>query len=108
MHAKIEIAPSAYDLHLMEQGKAIEKLANEFLRGCLATSAYELMPQKTFTDGDFQARVDVLALDTGNQVYDIYEIKSSTSVRKDYIYDVAFQRVVCEATIPVRSAYLVL
>ncbi|MEJ2569196.1 MAG: DUF2779 domain-containing protein [Anaerolineales bacterium] len=107
-HAKIEIAPSAYDLHLMEQGKAIEKLANEFLRGCLTTSTYELMPQKTFTDGDFQARVDVLALDTGNQVYDIYEIKSSTSIRKDYIYDVAFQRVVCEATIPVRSAYLVL
>jgi hypothetical protein len=106
-HGKIEIVPSPYALHIMEQGKEIEKLANKFLQGDLGTTGHELMPQKTFTDGDYQARVDVLALDTSNQVYDIYEIKSSTSVSKDYIYDVAFQHVVCEASIPVRNVYLV-
>jgi len=105
---KIETIPSPYDLHIMEQGKEIEKLANEFLKGHLGKSGHELIPQKTFTDGDYQARVDVLVLDTSNQDYDIYEIKSSTSVRKDHLYDVAFQHVVCEASIPIRSVYLVL
>ncbi len=107
-HGRIETVPSAYDVHLMEQGKEIEKLADEFLQGRLGTSGYELISQKTFTDGDYQARVDVLAVDTDDQVYDIYEIKSATSISKDFIYDVAFQRMVCEATIPVRSVYLVL
>lgn len=104
----IETAPSLFNLHKMEQGKEIEDLANEFLREYLATSDHELIPQKTFTDGDYQARVDVLTLDTNEQVYDIYEIKSSTAVSKDYIYDVAFQHVVCAASIPIRSVYLVL
>jgi len=105
---KIETVPSPYDLHLMEQGKEIEKLANVFLQGHFATSDHELISQKTFTDGDYQARVDVLALDTSKQVYDIYEIKSSTSVHKDYIYDVAFQHIACKVSIPVRNVYLVL
>lgn len=37
--------------------------------------------------------------------YDLYEVKAGTSPN-DYLYDIAFQRLVCEATIKVNRAFI--
>ena len=93
----------------MEQGKDIEELAKAFLQEFLSTryTNPEIAWQRTFTDGHFQARVDALLFDPERQAYDIYEIKSSTSVKKEHKYDVTFQRLICEANIPVQNVYIV-
>ncbi len=41
-------------------------------------------------------------------VYDLYEVKSSTSVKKEHEYDLAFQALVCAANLPLRDTYVVL
>jgi hypothetical protein len=48
-----------------------------------------------------------MVFDPQAQTYDLYEIKSATSVKKINLYDVTFQRLVCEASIPVRNVYIV-
>lgn len=103
------LVPSVYNRHLMEQGKDIEKIAKEFMQNYLAKkyNSFTIETEQTFTDGHFQTRVDALVHDTEDNVYDIYEIKSSTSVKKEHIYDVTFQRLVCEASIAVRNVFLV-
>lgn len=57
---------------------------------------------KTIFQGRFEANditciVDVLDRVEGN-TFDLYEIKSSTSVKKDHEYDLAFQVIVLEST----------
>ncbi len=101
--------PSLFDLHLMEQGKEIEKLAKQFLQEHFSSQGtqFEIEEEKTFTDGRYQTRVDVLVFDSADQVYDIYEIKSSTSFKKVHKYDLAFQWLVCESEIPIRNLYAV-
>jgi hypothetical protein len=103
------MAPTPFDLHLLEQGKEIEELGQVFLKEYLTSQGVEsrLTRQRTFIDGNFQARVDALVLDPLSEVCDLYEIKSSTSIDKEDKYDVAFQRVVCEASIAVRSVFIV-
>ena len=103
---QIEVELSLFDQHLMTQGREIEKLAQIFL-GRLLEGKGDLEFERTFLDGDFQARVDALVHDPGQDLYDIYEIKSSTSVKKEHLYDVTFQRLVCEKTLPIRDVYLV-
>lgn len=109
-HNQTEKVLSQFDLHLLEQGKEIEKLGYEFLQGFFAAQGVDLQIDRgqTFTDGNFQARVDAVVFDPKKNVYDIYEIKSSTSIKKEHKYDVAFQRLVCEAIIPVRNVFIVL
>ena len=104
-----ELIPSQFDRHLMEQGKEIEKLAKQFLHEhfSLQGTRFKIEEEKTFTDGRYQTRVDVLVFDSADQVYDIYEIKSSTSFKKEHKSDLAFQWLVCETEIPVRNLYAV-
>ena len=101
--------PSRFNLHLMEQGKEIEKLAKQFLQEHFSSQGtqFEIQEEKTFSDGRYQTRVDVLVFDSTDQVYDIYEIKSSTSFKKEHKYDLAFQWLVCETEIPVRNLFAV-
>ena len=101
--------PSDYDLHLMREGQKVEKYANQFLEEItLKQYAHARIHfQPTYYDGDFEARADVLIFDEQANAYDIYEIKSSTSVKKENLYDATFQLLVCEANIPVRNVFLV-
>lgn len=101
--------PSDYDLHLMSEGQKVEKYANQFLEEIILKQYAhgQIYFQPTYHDGDFEARADVLIFDEDTGVYDIYEIKSSTSVKKDNLYDATFQLLVCEANIPVRNVFLV-
>ncbi len=108
-HGLIEKPPSLYDQHLMRQGKEVERLAREFIETqLLAETKTEIIHEKTFIDGHFQARVDTLSRDPTDGTIDIYEIKSSTSVKKEDQFDVAFQRLVCEANANVRDVFIVI
>ncbi len=107
-HDQIEKAPSSVDQHRMEQGKDIENLARQFIQEHLIRgSSAEIEHEKTYLDGNFQARVDTVAFYPTEGAADIYEIKSSSSVNKEDKYDGAFQRVVCEASATVRDVYIV-
>jgi len=105
---KVESGPSLYDQHLMKQGQEVEALAQIFAEDFLRIeSDLEIEFQQTFTDDDFQARVDILARSVEDNTVDIYEVKSETSIKKEDKHDVTFQRVVCEANERVGSVYLV-
>lgn len=104
-----KVVPTTYERHLMEQGNDIEELGKVFLQEFLSTryTSPEIIWERTFTDGHFQARVDAVFFYSEKQAYDIYEIKSSTSVKKEHKYDVTFQRLICEANIPIQNVYIV-
>ena len=108
LNGQIEVAPSLYEQHLMQQGHEIEILARQYLiESLLKDSRAEFTQEETFIDGNFQVRVDFAARYANIGLMDIYEIKSASSVRKQHKYDVAFQRLVCEASENVRDVYLV-
>ncbi len=104
-----EKSPSSYELQIFEQGKEIEKLGKEYLSNLLKNTVpdSEIEMEKTFIDGGYQARVDVALYDPKEHIYDIYEIKSSTSVKKEHQYDIAFQRLVMKASAAIRKAFVV-
>lgn len=110
-HNQLEkTSPSDYDLHLMNEGQKVEKYANQFLEEVVLKQYppnSQIHFQPTYHDGDFEARADVLIFDNAAGVYDIYEVKSSTSVKKENLYDATFQQLVCAANIHVRNIFLV-
>lgn len=107
-HEKIELGPSLHDEHLMTQGQMVEEMAQIFAEEFIGReSDAKIEFQQTFQDGEFQARADILVRFPDDNVVDIYEVKSETSIKKEDKHDVAFQRLVCEATENVRSVYLV-
>lgn len=101
--------PSDYDLHLMSEGQKVEKYANKYLEEIILKQYpnAQIHFQPTYRDQDFEARADVLIFDREAKAYDIYEVKSSTSVKKENRYDATFQYLVCQANIPVRNVFLV-
>ena len=52
--------------------------------------------QPTFSAKNLFCRSDILKLDDDGESYDIYEVKSSTSVKDINIYDLAFQKICLE------------
>jgi len=110
-HDRLEqVSPTKYQLHLIEQGKDIETLAQQLLLELVnqTPGTQELTFQQIVTDPPFQARLDALVYDPEAKAYDIYEIKSGSSVKKEYLYDAAFQQLVAQANFPVRNIYLIL
>lgn len=102
--------PSLYDQHTMKQGYSVEKLAKEFLQLKVATqypAGTTLTFEATLTDGNYESRIDALVHDTVNNTYDLYEIKSSTTIHTEHKYDVTFQYLVGKATLPINKVYLV-
>jgi hypothetical protein len=91
----------------MDQGMQVEEMALAYLRAQYLLGKGEVSTQETIDDGPYQVRVDGLMYDPAEDVYDIYEVKSSTSIKKEHYYDAAFQRLVCEASLKVRDVYLV-
>lgn len=102
--------PSLYDQHVMEQGYSVEKLAKEFLQKKVATqypAETALSFEATLTDGNYESRIDALVYDSTNNIYDLYEIKSSTTIHPEHKYDVTFQYLVGKATLTINKVYLV-
>ena len=102
--------PSPYDQHLMAQGQEIEKWAERYIQEIVLSeynSPIIFEAQRKFVDKHFEVIVDGLVYDPDSKMYDLYEIKSSTSVKTEHVYDATFQSIVCEANIPLRKTYLV-
>ena len=102
-------ALTPYEQHIIQQGQAIEALARQYLEN-------EILPQygqarifwqPFFDDGRFEIRADALILDQDTDVYDLYEIKSSTGVRTDHEYDITFQALLLESALNLRRNYIV-
>ena len=100
-------SPTPYEQHLAQQGQDVETLARQYLEETIVSIDNQLYWQKTFDDGRFQTRVDAILFDKKAGVYDLYEIKSSTSIKKDHEYDLAYQVLLLEALLPLRGVYLV-
>lgn len=104
-----EISPAAFSQHLMAQGQEVEIWGQRYIQEIVLPQyrnpGFEL--QRKFIDGHFEVIVDGLIYDSEAKVYDLYEIKSSTSVKKENFYDAAFQTLVCEANIPLRKIFIV-
>lgn len=98
---------SDYDQHLMKQGYEVEKLAHEFINQTIASDTKKLHWQETYNDGLFQVRTDALIFDESANVYDLYEIKSSSEVDKINIYDVTFQALILEDQISLRNIFVI-
>lgn len=108
-----EITPkplSAYNQFLIDQGYAVEALAKEFLQKKVAReypAGSTISFETTLRDGDFESRIDALVHDVVHNTYDLYEIKSSTSIKSDHVLDVTYQHLIAKAVLPVHKTYLV-
>lgn len=108
-HDAIDSRPhTPYEQHLIQQGQAVETLARQYLEKTLLKqySRAQVFWQPSFDDGEYQIRADALVLDLEADVYDLYEIKSSAAVHTDHEYDVTFQALLLESTLPLRHSYI--
>lgn len=90
-HDLIDKTPSPFEINVMKQGYDVEALAKECLEKFVLKPEENLIFQKTFTDRQFTVRTDILIYKPSADSYDLYEVKSGTSVKKENIYDVTYQ-----------------
>ena len=92
-HGHIEISPSAFDIHIMNQGYQVEQLAHEYIRTVLINplNKESLLWQSSFSHQNYTIRTDALVEKQHAGSFDLYEIKSGTSIKPDDILDAVFQ-----------------
>ena len=95
--------PSDFVQHLIDDGDRVESLAHEYFSTIIIPQnpGDKLLWQQTFSDGPFETRSDALVHKQSSNSYDLYEIKSSTGVDKENVYDVTFQAIILEKQIPI-------
>ncbi len=110
--------------HVFDQGHFVGELAQKLFPGGISVPQDNFMGNIDMTKellkerkplfeagilaGNLYSRVDILS-PTGEEGWDIVEVKSSTSVKDVHINDVAFQRYCCnQSGLNVRICYLVL
>ena len=98
-HNKLnKLVPSVYEQHLMKQGYGVEKLAHELLPHATWQEAY--------VSDEFEIRRDALIKNT-DDTYDLYEVKSSTTIKKEHLYDVTFQSIVMKERTKLNKIFIV-
>ncbi|MEN8253642.1 MAG: DUF2779 domain-containing protein [Patescibacteria group bacterium] len=98
---------SIYDQHLLKQGYEVEKYAKEYLENLVSQdNNLELVWQRSFTDKNYEAKSDALIHKLDTDTYDIYEIKSSTEVKKENKYDATFQFLVSNKQIKIDKVFI--
>jgi hypothetical protein len=97
-----------YLQHLLDQGYEVEELAIQYLKLYLmpqyGVDMDDIRIQPTFIDGPFEARTDILIKSNGH--WDMYEIKSSSKVKKEHIYDATFQYLVFNKGYDIENVYI--
>lgn len=104
--------PSESQQHIFEQGYEVEDLAKKlfkpgvevkenFAKGRAETTqlvikGHEVIYQATAYGEDLMARADILIYNKEAKSWDIYEVKSSTEVKDEYIPDLTFQKIAFE------------
>jgi hypothetical protein len=93
--------------HLRQQGYAVEQLVKQMQR--FREDACQLVDfQRTFQTAQLASRSDIVVTDRANGELEIYEIKSSSSVKAEHYDDVAFQVVTARKMgHTVRGAYVI-
>ncbi|MBK8466768.1 MAG: hypothetical protein IPL32_13140 [Chloracidobacterium sp.] len=93
--------------HLRQQGYAVEQLVKQMSRFQM-NDEIAVDFQRTFQTADVAARSDIVVTDRASGEIEIFEIKSSSSVKEEHYDDVAFQKVVAERSgASVRRAYVI-
>lgn len=107
-HDQIQKQPTEFEIHVMNQGYEVEGLARNYLKEFVVNSenGEKVEFQRTFTDKQFTARTDALVYKPETDAFDLYEIKSSTSLKPDHIIDIAFQYLVVNKEIKVDRVYI--
>ncbi len=108
-HDQLEIKwHTPYEQHLIQQGQQVEALARDYLEKhwLPCHPGQQLLWQPTYDDGQFEIRADALIFDAIASAYDLYEIKSSTSVKKDHELDLAFQVLLLESILSLRGIHI--
>ena len=100
---------SLYEQHLFQQGQQVEALAMKFIEQVLLPGFGDgqLFWQPAYDDGDFEIRADALIFDRDAEVYDLYEIKSSTSVKTGHEVDLTFQVLLLESILDLRNIHVI-
>ncbi|WKZ25884.1 MAG: DUF2779 domain-containing protein [bacterium] len=98
-HKKLDKkTPSAYEQHLMKQGYDVEKLARKLLPHAVW--------QKPYITDELEIRQDALIkFDDGSA--NLYEVKSSTEVKKEHLFDLAFQAIATEEKVKLKKVFTV-
>ncbi len=107
-HEKINHNLTRFETHLAEQGYQAEELAEKYLEQYILNKAEgeSIEFQRVFTDKQFLARTDALVLKPKSKSYDLYEIKSSTRNKKEFIFDAAFQYLIATKDIKIDHVYV--
>jgi hypothetical protein len=108
-HNKIEQDNvDVYLQHLLDQGYEVEELAIQYLKQYLmpqyGVDMDDIRIQPAFIDAAFEARTDILIKSNGH--WDMYEIKSSSKVKKEHIYDATFQYLVFNKGYDIENVYI--
>jgi len=108
-HDQYEKVPSEFELNLMKQGLEVEPVAREFVEKFILNinNDEKLLFQETFSNDKFYARVDLLIYKPNTDTYDLYEVKSGSSVKKDNRYDVTFQSILLSEFVKLDRIYVV-
>lgn len=108
-HGRLDESPSLYEQHLMKQGQQVEALARQYIEAVILPEyeQAELIWQRPFDDGKYEIRVDALIHDQQANAYDLYEVKSSTGIKKESEMDLTFQALLLEKLLPLRKITLV-
>jgi len=108
-HGKLEKRDfTPYEKHILLQGQQVETLAREYIEMIVFPqySHAELLWQPAYDDEQFEIRADALIHDLDTDLYDLYEIKSSTSIHPEHKLDLAFQALLLETLLKLRHTYL--
>lgn len=81
--------------HLREQGYAVERYVKK-LEQFRPTDLFAVDFQRVFQTNSLYAKSDIVVTDNTTGILDIYEIKSSGSVKPEHLDDVSFQKIVAE------------
>lgn len=102
-------APTPMEQHLLQQGQQVEALAKEYIETYLLPDdgKGQLLWQPSYDDGRYTIRADALIYDKDAAAYDLYEIKSSTSVQTQHEYDLTFQVLLLESLLDLRHVYII-
>lgn len=97
----------------LEQGNEVERHARQLFNDAVlvktsgaqaksdteklvAEGANTIFQATVITDNGLLAMADVITYDTDNACWTLFEVKSTNSVKKEHVYDVAFQKVAFE------------
>ena len=105
-HGLIVVTPSPFDVNIMTQGYEVEALAKEYLEKYILKPDEDLIYQETFNDKQYTVRTDILIHKPATDSYDIYEVKSGTSVKKENIYDVTYQYLIVNKHIKIDRVFI--